>query len=161
MARGVEITAQQTPETARATAQKLAELDAAGTAFSTVKGREAGVESTRLKLASARKAEQLLDLERSVRGRVKEHADALANRAARQQKRANAEQAETTARERLAAEERRREERTAANREVQRLSELRDRVEKTDLAASEVEAAETQHREETAECGALMPRFGS
>ena len=155
VARGAETTAQETSETARATAQKLAELDAAGTAFSTVKGREAGVDSTRLKRASARKAEQLLDLERSVRDRVQEHAEALTNRADRQQERSDAEQAEKTARERLATEEGRREERAAAAREVQRLSELRDRVEKIDLAATEVGAAETQHREETAECGRL------
>jgi exonuclease SbcC len=155
VARGVEITAQQTYETARATAQKLTELDAAGTAFSTVKSREAGVESARQKLASARKAEQLLDLERSVRDRVQEHADAQAKCKDRQQERATAEHAETTARGRLATEEGRREEREAAGREVQRLSELRDRVEKIDLAATEVEAAETQDREETAECGRL------
>ena len=40
-------------------------------------------------------------------------------------------------------------------RPVQRLSELRDRVEKIDLATTEVGSAESRHREETAECGRL------
>ena len=137
------------------TAEKLAELNSAEQEFSAVTVRETGVVTTRQKLTSARNAEQLLDQERTVRERGKEYAGAVADRTNRKRERGDAEQAESRARERLATENGRRDEREGAGRELQRLSDLRDRVEKIALAAGAVAAAETQHRNENADHGRL------
>jgi exonuclease SbcC len=150
-ARKTEITAQETSEAARSAAEKLRELQAAESAFSTVKERETEVASTQLRLTSASKAELLLDLERTVLERGKEHASAVEEQTDRQRERAHAEQAESKARERLAVEERRSEERETSARELQHLSDMRGRVDKIALAAAEATAAEKAYGIEAAE----------
>ena len=144
VARQAEITAQQTLDVARSTAEKLAEMAAAEAALSAVQGRQAAVAMTKAKAAAARRAEQLTDLEGSVKTRIREHSAAEAESATRQQERLQAEQAQLLARERLTVEEARQEERTEAGREVQRLSGLRERVEKIVHAGTELQSAEQQ-----------------
>ena len=150
-ARQGEATAQQTVDEARVTATKLTELAAAENAFATVEGQQAVIAISREKVAAARKAEQLLDLERSVRERLGDQVQAEATSAERQRERAIAEQAELVAHERFVAEEQRREERAEADRETQYLRGLRDRVEKIALAATELENSQRQFEQETAE----------
>jgi exonuclease SbcC len=94
-------------------------------------------------------------LERSVQTRIGEHSAAEAKSNTCQRERLEAEQAQSTARDQLTAEEGRQEERTEAGREVQRLSGLRERVEKIVLAGTELELAEQEHQQEAAECSRL------
>ena len=155
VARQAETTAQQTLEVARSTSEKLTEMAAAESALSAVQGRQAAVSVTKAKTAAARRAEQLVDLERSVQTRIGEHSAAEAKSTTCLRERLKAEQAQSSARDRLAAEEARQEERTEAGREVQCLSGLRERVEKIVLAGTELQRAEQQLEQEAANGGRL------
>jgi len=155
VARQAETDAQQTLEVARSTAEKLAEVGAAEIALSAVQGRQSSVAATKAKAAAARRAEQLIDLERSVQTRIGEHSTAEAKSKTCQRERLEAEQAQSTARDQLTAEEARQEERTEAGREVQHLSGLRERVEKIVLAGTALEHAEQEYQQEVAESGRL------
>ncbi len=155
VARQLEMIAQQTLEVARNTAGKLAEKAAAESALSVVQDRQTAVVVTKAKAVAARRAEQLVDLERSVQTRIGEHSAAEAKSTTCHRERFKAEQAQASARNRLAAEEARQQERTEAGREVQRLSGLRERVEKIVLSRTELEQAEQEHQQEAAECSRL------
>jgi exonuclease SbcC len=113
------------------------------------------VAATKAKAAAARRAEQLIDLERSVQIRIGEHSTAHAKSTTCRRERLGAERVQASARDRLAAEEARQQERTEAGHEVQRLSGLRERVQKIVLAGTELELAEKQYQQEAAECGRL------
>jgi exonuclease SbcC len=150
-ARLAEITAQEQLETAKSTAEKLAELASAQTGFSRVKLSEPETEQARLKLASARRAEQLLDRERFAVDRANEHNDAKSKMLQLAELRSKADQLEKTTREHLIAEESRSQQRATANSEVHRLQELQDRVEKIAAATTDFDAATTEHNNDAAQ----------
>jgi exonuclease SbcC len=154
-ARRVEANAQKAVDVARDTAAKLDELAAAEAALDAVQSKQTAIDAIRKEVTAARKSEQLLDMERSVQERVREHAEAEAALQTLKIERAKGEQANILAREHLASEERRHEERAEADREVRFLCGLRERVENLTLAATELEGTRKQHEREVVECDRL------
>jgi hypothetical protein len=154
-----EAAAQRKMEAARATSEKLMDFDAASQAFEKVQSRRAEIDLMRENAAAARRAEKLLDLEHSLRDRNQEYARAREESATRLRERDKAEQEEQVSRERLVVEEGRSGVRVAVAQDVQRLSDLRTRVEKIVLAEVEVQAAEAEHEKEAGECELLETRL--